>query len=182
MSKLDAPSLEMDADSEQPTATKPRSQGGGSRRYNPLVQLTLARIREFVREPEALFWVFVFPVLLAFVLGIAFRNTGPQKLRIAVEATAGQPGEAVTEGLGSKHEDLAGRVAAAISRSPGLIGVLLPHAEAARQLRTGKVELIVRANSDPSARSKDGEQAAAALSEGSGASGSDPNFEYQFDP
>src|SRR5215471_19342940 len=182
MSKLDAPSLEMDADSEQPTATKPRSQGEGSRRYNPLGQLTLARVREFVREPEALFWVFVFPVLLAFVLGIAFRNTGPQKLRIAVEVTAGQPGEALTGGPGSEREDLAGRVAAAISKSPGLIGIVLPHAEAARQLRTGKVELIVRANSDPSARFNGAEQLPAAPSEANGASGSDPSFEYQFDP
>jgi len=182
MSKLDAPSLEMDADSEQPTATKPRSQGGGSRRYNPLVQLTLARIREFVREPEALFWVFVFPVLLAFVLGIAFRNTGPQKLRIAVEVTAAQLGEALTGGPGSEREDLAGRVAAAISKSPGLIGIVLPHAEAARQLRTGKVELVVRADSDPSARSNGAEQSPAAPSEANGASRSDPSFEYQFDP
>jgi ABC-type multidrug transport system permease subunit len=182
MSKVDALFLDIDADSEQPIATRPRRPDRGGRRYNPLVQLTLARIREFVREPEALFWVFIFPVLLAFVLGIAFRNTGPQKLRIAVEVTGGQPGEGVTEGLGSKGEDLAGRVAAAISKSPGLIGIVLPHAEAARQLRTGKVELIVRADSDPSALSKGAEQAPAAQSEGSSASGSDPNFEYQFDP
>ena len=30
----------------------------------PLTQLTLARLREFLREPEAIFWVFLFPVLL----------------------------------------------------------------------------------------------------------------------
>ncbi len=30
-----------------------------------LVQLTLVRFREFWREPEAVFWVFVFPILLA---------------------------------------------------------------------------------------------------------------------
>ncbi len=39
---------------------------------HPLVQLTLVRFLEFIREPEALFWVFVFPVLLAAGLGIAF--------------------------------------------------------------------------------------------------------------
>ena len=37
-------------------------------------QLTLARFREFYREPEAVFWVFIFPILLAAGLGIAFRN------------------------------------------------------------------------------------------------------------
>src|SRR5712692_9775851 len=50
---------------------------------HPLVQLTLVRFYEFVREPEALFWVFVFPILLAAGLGIAFRNRPPDVLSIA---------------------------------------------------------------------------------------------------
>ncbi|HUI54911.1 MAG TPA: ABC transporter permease [Bryobacteraceae bacterium] len=50
---------------------------------HPLVQLTLVRFREFMREPEALFWVFVFPVLLAGGLGIAFRNRPADVLKIA---------------------------------------------------------------------------------------------------
>jgi len=50
---------------------------------HPLVQLTLVRFLEFVREPEALFWVFVFPILLAAGLGIAFRNRPADVLRIA---------------------------------------------------------------------------------------------------
>jgi len=41
------------------------------------------RFLEFIREPEALFWVFVFPVLLAAGLGIAFRNHPADVLRIA---------------------------------------------------------------------------------------------------
>jgi len=50
---------------------------------NALVQLTLVRFREFTREPEALFWVFIFPVLLAAGLGIAFRNRPAEVLKIA---------------------------------------------------------------------------------------------------
>jgi ABC-type multidrug transport system permease subunit len=50
---------------------------------HPLVQLTLVRFREFWREPEALFWVFVFPILLSAGLGIAFRNRPPERLTIA---------------------------------------------------------------------------------------------------
>ena len=50
---------------------------------HPLVQLTLVRFLEFSREPEALFWVFVFPILLAAGLGIAFRNRPPDVLKIA---------------------------------------------------------------------------------------------------
>ncbi len=50
---------------------------------HPLVQLTLVRFLEFVREPEALFWVFIFPILLAAGLGLAFRNRPPEVLKIA---------------------------------------------------------------------------------------------------
>lgn len=50
---------------------------------HPLVQLTLTRFREFLREPEALFWVFIFPVLLAAGLGLAFRNRPADVLKIA---------------------------------------------------------------------------------------------------
>jgi ABC-type multidrug transport system permease subunit len=50
---------------------------------HPLVQLTSVRFREFMREPEALFWVFVFPLLLAAGLGIAFRNRPADVLIIA---------------------------------------------------------------------------------------------------
>src|ERR1700758_1533127 len=50
---------------------------------HPLVQLTLVRFLEFIREPEALFWVFIFPILLAAGLGIAFRNRPADVLKIA---------------------------------------------------------------------------------------------------
>ena len=50
---------------------------------HPLVQLTLVRFREFIREPEAIFWVFAFPLLLAVGLGIAFRNRPAEILQIS---------------------------------------------------------------------------------------------------
>lgn len=37
-------------------------------------QLTRARVVLFLREKEAIFWVFIFPLVLAAVLGFAFRN------------------------------------------------------------------------------------------------------------
>ena len=55
--------------------------GGAS---HPIVELTLARVREFLREPEAVFWVFAFPVLMAFALGIAFRNRGEERVPVGV--------------------------------------------------------------------------------------------------
>lgn len=94
---------------------------------HPLVQLTLVRFREFVREPEALFWVFIFPILLAAGLGIAFRNRPPEVLKVA----------AVTPEL------------ARSLRQEKLLDVrqLSPEA-AAEALRTGKVALLA----EPGAR------------------------------
>jgi ABC-2 type transport system permease protein len=54
---------------------------------HPLLQLTLVRFREFLREPEALFWVFGFPLLLAAGLGLAFRNAPAESLNIGIVGT-----------------------------------------------------------------------------------------------
>jgi len=95
-------------------------------RDHPLVQLTLARMREFYREPEAIFWVFGFPIVLAFALGIAFRNRGPGELRVAVLRQAGDSG-----------------LAAALGHAPGLTVAVLDSSAARLQLRTGRVALLV---------------------------------------
>ena len=57
-----------------------------SRRFmdRSIVQLTLARFRGFIREPEAVFWTFVFPILLAVGLGVAFRSRAPEKPHVGV--------------------------------------------------------------------------------------------------
>jgi ABC-type multidrug transport system permease subunit len=49
---------------------------------HPLAQLTLVRMREFAREPEAVFWTFLFPVLLTVALGLAFRNRADPMLKV----------------------------------------------------------------------------------------------------
>jgi ABC-type polysaccharide/polyol phosphate export permease len=92
----------------------------GSRRQ-PLVQLTLLRFREFIREPEALFWTLVFPVLLTTGLGVAFRNQAPDRLPVA----------AVTD-----------TIAAALARDPLLIVDRLDERAARDALRTGRVVLV----------------------------------------
>jgi ABC-type multidrug transport system permease subunit len=53
-----------------------------------LVQLTRTRFRLFLREPEAIFWTFVFPVLLAAGLGLAYRNQPPEKLPVGANNPA----------------------------------------------------------------------------------------------
>ena len=48
---------------------------------SPLVELTVVRFKEFLREPDAVFWVFVFPLLLTVALGFAFREKPPENYR-----------------------------------------------------------------------------------------------------
>jgi ABC-type multidrug transport system permease subunit len=96
-------------------------------RYSAVRELTLWRVREFLREPEAVFWVFVFPVLLAFALGIAFKNRGPAEVRVGV---VDQGAEAAV-------------VAAMLQSDSGLVVQLLDSAEAHNRLRTGRVSAVV---------------------------------------
>jgi len=53
-------------------------------RWSGYTHLLAARMLELKREPEVVFWVFVFPLLLALGLGIAFRNKPPEAARVAV--------------------------------------------------------------------------------------------------
>jgi ABC transporter DrrB family efflux protein len=71
-------------------------------RYTPLLQLTLARFREFYREPAAVFWVYVFPLLLAVALGIAFREKPVEKINVHIRTNQGSP-----ESVASLKERLA---------------------------------------------------------------------------
>jgi ABC-type multidrug transport system permease subunit len=110
-----------------PARAVPRpSPRGSALAGHPLAQLTLVRFLEFLREPEALFWVFIFPVLLAAGLGLAFRNRPPDVLKIA----------AVTPHL-----------AAALKQEKLLDVQWLSVAAAERALREGKVALV--ATPDP---------------------------------
>lgn len=98
--------------------------------HHPLVELTIARAKEFVREPEALFWVFFFPVLLAVALGLAFREKGPDKIPVGIVSVS--PADAA-----------AARIAGALARSPVLLPRRFPPAEGREALRTGRISLLV---------------------------------------
>ena len=62
-----------------------------SLRENPIWQLTLVKVREYLREPEAIFWILLFPVLLALALGVAFRSRGPEAVLVGVPQGPGAP-------------------------------------------------------------------------------------------
>ncbi|MBM3773759.1 MAG: ABC transporter permease [Acidobacteria bacterium] len=92
-----------------------------------LLQLLLVRYREFWREPEAVFWVFIFPVLLAAGLGLAFRNRPVEVLEVAV-AGSGPAAKAIAESL---------------EREPALAVRSLDQAQGERDLILGRVALLI---------------------------------------
>jgi ABC-type multidrug transport system permease subunit len=92
-----------------------------------IVQLVLVRFREFLREPEALFWVFIFPVLLTAGLGLAFRSK-PEDTAFVALVTPGTPVSPDFAALLAKSKNITVRPMAADS--------------AMESLRTGKVALV----------------------------------------
>jgi ABC-2 type transport system permease protein len=92
-------------------------------------QLALARWRAFYREPGTIFWTFGFPIVLAIVLGTAFRNQKPGPISVAVEAV----------GPASEIE----HVRAVLAASPDVRPAVLPPKDAEDALRIGKVSVLV---------------------------------------
>ncbi|MFZ5829907.1 MAG: ABC transporter permease [Planctomycetota bacterium] len=97
-------------------------------RYHPLWALTLSRIWEFIREPDAIFWVYIFPLVLMAALGIAFRNRPAEDFRIAVQQ--GAAAEAVVAQL---QNDARFRAS------------ICPLAECRLKLRTGRADVVILA-------------------------------------
>ena len=93
---------------------------------SPLTELTLAKVRSFLREPEALFWTFVFPILMAVGLGVAFRESPTERVPVGVE-----------------QGSVAERQLAALQRSDAIEARVLDAAAAERALRKGDVAVLL---------------------------------------
>lgn len=92
---------------------------------SPLEELIKARIREFLREPGYVFWVFGFPLLMAIGLGLAFRSKAPEPPRIAIT------------------EAVAPETVRSLTSSKRLHTERLDRGEAERALARTKVDLVV---------------------------------------
>lgn len=99
------------------------SRGGASW---PIVELTLARLREFFREPEAVFWAFIFPIVITVALAIAFPSSGTRDVLVGVEA--GARGDAIRR---------------ALAAVPGIAVRDVTAADERRLLREGVVQVVV---------------------------------------
>jgi len=92
---------------------------------NPLEELIKARIREFLREPGYVFWVFGFPLLMAIGLGLAFRSKAPEPPQIAVT------------------DAVSAETTAVLLKSKRVHTERLARHDAERQLARTKVDLVV---------------------------------------
>jgi ABC-type multidrug transport system permease subunit len=98
------------------------------KRQHPLGQLLLARLREFYREPEVIFWVYGFPLILAVGLFLAFTGKEPEPPAVDVQGdpAASQPA-----------------AVAAVLRKGGLPAEVHPEAECQARLNRGNTALYV---------------------------------------
>jgi ABC-type multidrug transport system permease subunit len=103
-------------------------------RWTGYRRLLLVRLKEISREPEVIFWIFMFPLLLALGLGVAFRDKPPDAVRVVI---AQQPGSERIADLLHHAPDV-----------PALIVEVQPPAQAALNFRLGKfdVELLPQQN------------------------------------
>ncbi len=94
--------------------------------FSPLRELVLLRIRSFLREPEALFWTFVFPILMAVGLGVAFRDRPAERAAVGVQ-----------------RGSVAERYLPALRASKELRVVMLDDTAAERAVRKGDVAVVL---------------------------------------
>jgi ABC-2 type transport system permease protein len=94
--------------------------------HHPVIELTLARLREFVREPEALFWTFVFPIVMSLVMALAFPSRGARPVPVGVS-----------------REETADMLRQTLEKAPGIIVRAIPPGGEQRALREGDVHVIV---------------------------------------
>jgi ABC-type multidrug transport system permease subunit len=103
-------------------------------RRRAFLALCLARVRESYREPEVLFWAFVFPLVLSAALAVAFRDRAPERSRAVV-----------VRGPGAER-------LLPVLRAAPLVAVEEADAEEAGQaLRMGRADVVVEAPRDPAA-------------------------------
>ena len=102
-------------------------------RWAGFSHLLAARMRELKREPEVLFWVFAFPLLLALGLGIAFRNKPADKTSVVIVPYLNNPQNAE-------------QALAMLQRSPqhdSIHAEIADEAQALKSFRLGKYDLVV---------------------------------------
>jgi ABC-type multidrug transport system permease subunit len=103
--------------------------------FHPLVELTLARLREIYREPEALFWAFIFPILMSVAMALAFPSSGSAPVPVGIRQADGA-------------EALRSTLAASKTITPRVVTADVE----SRALRDGEVDIVVVPGTPPTYR------------------------------
>src|ERR1700691_2020624 len=116
-------------------------------RWAGYLHLLMARMRELQREPEVVFWVFVFPLLLAAGLGIAFRNKPADITSVVIiDGPAAQRTLAMLQGSETGLADKS----AANDKTSSVRASVLDRDAALKAFHFGKYDLAIEANADGS--------------------------------
>jgi ABC-2 type transport system permease protein len=113
-----------------------------------LVQLTVVRFLLIWREPEAIFWIFVFPILLAVGLGIAFRNRPPDLLQVGATTQQLTQALAADKGLAAATYDEASGTHALAAGNILLLAIQRPNGVAYKYDDTNPDARIARLLAD----------------------------------
>jgi ABC-2 type transport system permease protein len=107
---------------------------------HPIIELSLARLREWVREPEAIFWAFIFPIVMSVALAVAFPGQGSRPVIVGIRHELGTQNSAAL------------RFRTALEGIEGVVLRDLSAGDELRGIRNGDVHVIVIPGDPPTYR------------------------------
>ena len=99
-------------------------------RHVALAQLMVAGIKSFLREPEAIFWTYGFPILMVIGLGVAFNSSGQTELMVDVVRTPDLP-----------------KIVSALEQAPGVRIRESSLEDGLKRLRLNKTQVVLTVDS-----------------------------------
>ncbi len=98
---------------------------------HPVYHLTVARILEFLRQPDAVFWSYFFPVIMVVALGLAFNRR--QEPNVVVDIS---------------DEQIYSSIQTALQGQPRIVIHQTTEEDAKIRLRTGRSDLLIERQAD----------------------------------
>jgi ABC-type multidrug transport system permease subunit len=128
----------------------------GNRKYWPIGQLVLSRMRLFLREPAAIFWVYGFPIVMLLALGIAFRENPEEQIKVDLVAAGVQSrgtreaGRSDVQGpmVDSSESPAIQAFRRRLASNPRIITLVDAAEDWRKRLQAGKTDLVIEVATD----------------------------------
>jgi len=117
------------------------------RNYWPIWQITLSRVKEFLRAPGAVFWVYGFPIIMMLALGSAFRDNPKERMEIDVAEESGARSQE------SERQSAAQAMADRLSADGRFNVRINPGEDWRKRLQAGKTDLVIEVDASGGALS-----------------------------